>query len=175
MSLFKWKKKLEYNETPASVFWANGKEDELSLFFESGLYYNHEYAIAVAEPDSMRVDVYEFRRPDQPADHIGEMLELRKDPQPITHSTAVWDALKTQDEIASSGSRRRRSGLLNRHSNTWNQLKIWSFIIGLIALSGATFWSLKIGSDAIDIIDRQIIEEFNQRQLQGLEPSPPTP
>ena len=161
MNIFKIKRRLQYNESIAQVYWANGKEDDISLFYESGLLYNHDLAIAAAESDSLTVNLYQFHTPDEPPDHMGEILELRTDPEPISHSSAVWNALETQDKIASSGSRKKKTLSGNPTSeHFWNQTKIWSFIAGLIVMTGITVWSMKISGDVVDIIERDIQRSY---------------
>ena len=168
MNLLWWTKpKLAYNESYASIHWETGDEDSIVMTYESGIYYNHELSIAVAETDSLQVEVYEYERDWQPANHIGRQLELRTEPTPIGESSAVWDALETQDIIASAGTRTSRMTAPSRFDDrTWRAVKVWTFIAGLVVLAAIVMWSLKLGSDAIDTIEERIETEY-QRQLES--------
>ena len=156
-----FKPKLAPNESPVTIYWENGQEDQTTLLYESGIYFNHALGIAVTESDSIAVDIYSFPSADTPPIHQSEELELRTDPTPLEHSETLWDALKTQNEITSAGNA-RRSAVSNAKSNQWTQIKIWTFLIGIALFSIITLWSLKIGSDAIDIIDEQIEQAYEE-------------
>lgn len=83
MGLFS--KDLDPDEYPATIYWDTGQEDDITVHFESGLFYNHDKTIAIADMDTVRVNTYRFNKPGQAADHIGETIELRHDPEPLEY------------------------------------------------------------------------------------------
>ena len=169
VNLLWWlKPKLAFNETMATIYWESGDEDDVVLTYESGIYYNHELSIAIDESDIAKVDVYEYDKPNRHANYIGQHIELRTDPPPVGESSAVWNALETQDLIASSGTRTSRMVAPSRFDNrAWQAVKLWSFVAGLIILAIIVMWSLKLGSDAIDVIDTQITDELERQAEDG--------